>query len=195
MAPLIPVMKLAEVAMKQIAKPVSKLLLQSALSNPGVTKLCVKIGQTLHYVNVRVTRTAEGQTTSRRIFDLPEEKARDAGALFLGEVIVFTLTGAIVGWQIWVSQKASYESAAKEEHYEQLRAAEKHAELVSRDLRLSELERNVHMLWDVLEKSHNPQVKSSGGVFPKSDNESPASTSTGPLDGLMATSMSTPYSD
>jgi hypothetical protein len=185
-------MKLAEVAMKQIAKPVSKLLLNGALSNPQVTKSCVWIGQKLHYVNVRVTRTAEGQTTSRRIFELPEEKAREAGALFLGEVIVFTLTGAIVGWQIWMSQKASYESAAKEEHYEQVRAAEKRAEHVLRDVRISEIERKVEMLWSVLEKSQDPQIvartRSEAVVLQQAQ-------PVGPLDVFLASSMSTPFSD
>lgn len=182
-------MKLAEVAMKQIAKPVSKLLLEGALSNPRVTTLCVRIGQTLHYVNVRITRTAEGQTTSRRIFDLPEEKAREAGALFLGEVIVFTLTGAIVGWQIWLSQKASFESAQKEARHEQLKAAEKHAELVARDLRLSELERNVQRLWSVLEKADNPKIDRPANTL----SERVVNKSDSALDGFLTTSMKTPF--
>jgi hypothetical protein len=209
MAPILPVMKLAEVALKQIAKPVSKQLLEGALSYPQVTKLCVSIGQMLHYVNVRVTRSAEGQSSSRRIFELPEDKAKDAGALFLGEVIVFSMTGVIVGWQIWVSQKSSQEQALREEQYEQLRAAEKHAEIMARDARLSLLEDNIHSMWKVLEKIQSAQVyvrapveESSTYVPPPAssliqmDPDAPAQPKPipkDPLSDLLSTSMSTPY--
>ena len=158
MAPILPVMKFAEVALKQIAKPVSKQLLDGALAYPQVTKFCVTIGQTLHYINVRVTRSAEGQSSSRRIFELPEEKAKDAGALFLGEVIVFSLTGVIIAWQYYVTSKASQDAAEAEERNEQLRAAEKHAELLQRDMRLSQLEASVSNLWRVIDNMHQSPV-------------------------------------
>jgi hypothetical protein len=198
MAPILPVMKLAEVALKQIAKPVSKQLLVGALAYPQVTKLCINIGQMLHYVNVRVTRSAEGQSSSRRIVELPEDKAKDAGALFLGEVIVFSLTGVIVGWQIWMSQKASQDAVIREEHAQQLRAAEKQADLLSRDIRLSELEWNVSQMWKVLEKMHAPSLhptkheastaamKAVSGSTPKRDEK---------LEYLLTTSMSTAFLD
>ena len=192
MAPILPVMKLAEVALKQIAKPVSRQLLEGALAYPQVTRFCIRIGQMLHYVNVRVTRSAEGQSSSRRIFELPEDKAKDAGALFLGEVIVFSLTGVIVGWQIWESQKASHDAAIREEQQEQLRIAEKHAELMGRDARLAELERNVGMIWSTLE-----MMNSAVPYMPKG---SSTSTSAPPepikpdaLRVLLSSSMSTPY--
>ena len=158
MAPILPVIKLAEVALKQIAKPVSKQLLEGALSYPQVTRFCVRIGQMLHYINVRVTRSAEGQSSSRRIFELPEDKAKDAGALFLGEVIVFSLTGVIVGWQLWVGQKASQEAAIRLRQYEQLQAAEKHADQVARNHRLDQLENSISQIWKVLDKAHNPEI-------------------------------------
>jgi hypothetical protein len=199
MAPILPVMKLAEVALKQIAKPVSKQLLEGALSYPKVTKLCVNIGQMLHYVNVRVTRSAEGQSSSRRIVELPEDKAKDAGALFLGEVIVFSLTGVIVGWQLWMSQKASQDALLREEHSEQVRAAEKHAELVARDSRLSELEWNVSQIWKTLStldaaaaspsRSSLPNTAASRAVSGQSSREDER------LIYLMSTSMTTPYLD
>lgn len=158
MAPILPIMKFAEVALKQIAKPVSKQLLNGALAYPEVTKFCVRIGQMLHHINVRVTRSAEGQASSRKIFELPEDKAKDAGALFLGEVMVFSLTGAIVGWQWYVSSKASQEASEAEERYIHLQAAEKHAELLARDLRLEHLECNVERMWKVLQKFDSPVV-------------------------------------
>lgn len=209
MAPILPVMKLAEVALKQIAKPVSKQLLEGALSYPQVTKFCVSIGQMLHYVNVRVTRSAEGQSSSRRIFELPEDKAKDAGALFLGEVIVFSLTGVIVGWQIWVSQKSSQEQALREEQYEQLRAAEKHAEFMARDARLILLEDNIRNMWKVLDKIQSAQVYVPAQVEESSTYVPPPASSliqAGPaapakprpsnhdsLADFLSTSMSTPY--
>jgi hypothetical protein len=201
MAPILPVMKLAEVAMKQIAKPVSKQLLEGALAYPQVTKACVQIGQLLHYVNVRVTRSAEGQSSSRKIFELPEEKARDAGALFLGEVIVFSLTGVIVGWQLWMSQKAAQEAILREEHNEQVRAAEKQAELVSRDARLSELEWNLNQMWRVLEKidSHYTYARPDSQSLPDTQAAravSPAkSRDDQQLEFLMSTSMTAPFLD
>lgn len=200
MAPILPVMKLAEVALKQIAKPVSKQLLEGALAYPQMTKLCINIGQMLHYVNVRVTRSAEGQSSSRKIFELPEDKAKDAGALFLGEVIVFSLTGVIVGWQIWMNQKASQLAALQEEHNEQVRAAEKHAELVARDARLSELEWNIAQMWKVLSrmdelhmvdpKSTNARVPMTAAARVLMREKSPEKEN---LSFLMSTSMTTPY--
>lgn len=200
MAPILPVMKLAEVALKQIAKPVSKQLLEGALAYPQMTKLCINIGQMLHYINVRVTRSAEGQSSSRRIFELPEDKAKDAGALFLGEVIVFSLTGVIVGWQIWMSQKASHEAALREEHNEQVRAAEKHAELVSRDIRLSELEWNVSQMWKLLSRidehhlyesrDKHTQVPSTAAARVLTQTKTPEDEK---LAYLISTSMTTPF--
>jgi hypothetical protein len=98
----------------------------------------------LHYFNVRVTRQAEGQSSSRRIFELPEDKAKDAGAVFLGEVIVFSLTGTVVAWQIYASQKAAKLAEQQGEMTEQLRQAEKRAETQQREMRLDELERNLN---------------------------------------------------
>jgi hypothetical protein len=189
MAPILPVMKLAEVALKQIAKPVSKQLLEGALSYPKVTRFCVSIGQMLHYINVRVTRSAEGQSSSRRIFELPEDKAKDAGALFLGEVMVFSLTGVIVGWQIWVSQKASQDEILRKEQYEQLRLAEKHAEQVSRNLRLDQLEHNIETIWKVLDKIQNPDpYKKEDSKLLSSQDGIPRPPDT--LSAMIATSMS-----
>jgi hypothetical protein len=206
-------MKFAEVALKQIAKPVSKQLLDGALAYPQVTKFCVTIGQTLHYVNVRVTRSAEGQSNSRRIFELPEEKAKDAGALFLGEVIVFSLTGLIIAWQYYVTSKASTEAAEAEERNSQLRAAEKHAELLQRDMRLAQLEQSVVNLWKVLDniQTQQPHVYKSVAIEsskstpplpvskPGSDPLTPkvtgaiASQSIDVIEQLMKTSMSTEF--
>ena len=196
MAPILPVMKLAEVALKQIAKPVSKQLLEGALSYPQMNKLCINIGQMLHYVNVRVTRSAEGQSSSRRIVELPEDKAKDAGALFLGEVIVFSLTGVIVGWQIWMSQKASQEAAWREEHSEQVRAAEKHAELLARDTRLAELEWNVSQIWKVLSNMDNPTTFHRTAMPDTAASRAvlrPKSKEDDKLQFLLSTSMTTPY--
>ena len=188
-------MKLAEVALKQIAKPVSRQLLEGALAYPQVTRVCVNIGQMLHYINVRVTRSAEGQSSSRRIFELPEDKAKDAGALFLGEVIVFSLTGVIVGWQLWMSQKASQDAAIREEQYQQLRAAEKHAELLARDMRISELEWNVTQMWKVLDQVHSAVVPAHSAQAPAAAVQPPtkALAETSQLGFLMSTSMSTPF--
>jgi hypothetical protein len=198
MAPILPVMKLAEVAMKQIAKPVSRQLLEGALSYPQVTKVCVNIGQMLHYINVRVTRSAEGQSSSRRIIELPEDKAKDAGALFLGEVIVFSLTGVIVGWQLWMSQKSSQEAALREEQSSQLRAAEKQAELLARDTRLSELEWNITQMWKVLERMHAPthELNSSSNSVMTAAARAVTGTKAEPdekLNFLLKTSMTTPF--
>ena len=187
MAPILPVMKFAEVALKQIAKPVSKQLLDGALAYPEVTKFCIRIGQLLHYINVRVTRSAEGQATSRKIFELPEEKAKDAGALFLGEVLVFSLTGALVGWQWYVSTKSAQEATEADERYAQLKAAEKHAEFLARDIRLGELETNVREMWKVLERIDS--------AVPHASKTEKRTMAEDAVDGLIRTSMLSEYSN
>lgn len=193
MAPILPVMKFAEVALKQIAKPVSKQLLDGALAYPQVTKFCVTIGQTLHYINVRVTRSAEGQSSSRRIFELPEEKAKDAGALFLGEVIVFSLTGVIIAWQYYVTAKASQDAAEAEERNEQLRAAEKHAELLQRDMRLSQLEASVSNLWRVIDNMHQSPVLYKGQSHSSPTTSVSASKEDNLTEKFLKTSMATNF--
>jgi hypothetical protein len=196
MAPILPVMKFAEVALKQIAKPVSKQLLDGALAYPQVTKFCVTIGQTLHYINVRVTRSAEGQSNSRKVFELPEDKAKDAGALFLGEMIVFGLTGLIIAWQYYVISKAGADDLLAQERQILLHEAEKHAELQQRDMRLAHLEESVGEIWKLLDSIKHPQYVhdrrsgSSAGV-PSTAQSDPAVEDA--VDRLMKISMSTQF--
>ena len=79
-----------------------------------------------------------------------------------------------------------------EERAIQLRAAEKHAELLQRDLRLQELEHSVSEIWRVLESTQNAIVVNSSS--PKSFT-TPLPPPPDVVDQLMKSSMCSPQID
>ena len=105
MAPVVPVAKLAALAARQLAKPVSQILLRYTLNHPEARARTISVGQILNRVNVTITRLAEGNRGSKQVLDLSEEKALDAGAVFLGEVFIFGVGAAVITQELIRSQK------------------------------------------------------------------------------------------
>jgi Optic atrophy 3 protein (OPA3) len=122
MAPLVPFAKLAALAARQLAKPVSQILLRYTLTHPEARERTMAVGQILNRVNVRISRLAEGQRSSKQILELSDEKALDAGATFLGEVFIFSVGAALITQELVRANKKSWaielekqeEAAAKE---------------------------------------------------------------------------------
>jgi len=116
MAPLVPFAKLAALAARQLAKPVSQILLRYTLTHPEARERTAAAGQILNRVNVRITRLAEGQRTSKQILELSDEKALDSGATFLAEMFVFSVGAVVITQEIVrANRKSRAVEAQKEE--------------------------------------------------------------------------------
>ena len=109
MAPILPIGKFFALAAKQLAKPVSQILLKYTLTHEVTRDRCLAVGQFLHRVNLRISRLAEGQNVNKVIIPLSEEKALDSGATFLGEVFVFSIGAAVLASEYVRSQKKTKE--------------------------------------------------------------------------------------
>ena len=115
MAPLVPFAKLAALAARQLAKPVSQILLRYTLTHPEAREKTMAVGQILNRVNVRISRLAEGQRVSKQILELSDEKALDSGATFLGEIFVFSVGAFVITQEIIRSNKKSWASELRKQ--------------------------------------------------------------------------------
>ena len=143
MAPVVPVAKFAALAARQLAKPVSQILLRYTLNHPEARARCITVGQLLNRVNVSITRLAEGTKGSRQILDLSEEKALDAGATFLGEVFIFSIGAALLTQEFMRSQQRARDLETMKE--EELQAKES-----AMQARYAEASRRIEMLEDTV---------------------------------------------
>ena len=115
MAPVVPFAKVAALAARQLAKPVSHILLKYTLTHPVAKERTMAVGQVLNRLNVRITRLAEGKTVSKQVLELSDEKALDAGAVFLGEVFVFGVGAVVVTSELLRAQRKSAELDRRKE--------------------------------------------------------------------------------
>ncbi len=109
MAPVVPFAKVAALAARQLAKPVSQILLKYTLTHPVAKERTIAVGQVLNRLNVRITRLAEGKSLSKQVLELSEEKALDAGAVILGEIFVFGVGAVVVTSEIIRAQRKNAE--------------------------------------------------------------------------------------
>ena len=108
MAPLVPFAKLAALAARQLAKPVSQILIRYTLNHPEAKQRVLDVGQILNRVNVRIGRLAEGKQSSKQILELSDEKALDTGATFLGEIFVFSVGAFVITQELIRSNRKSW---------------------------------------------------------------------------------------
>ena len=109
MAPVVPFAKVAALAARQLAKPVSQILLKYTLTHPLAKERTIAVGQVLNRLNVRITRLAEGKSLKKQVLELSEDKALDAGAVFLGELFVFGVGTTVVTSELLRAQRKSAE--------------------------------------------------------------------------------------
>ena len=91
MAPLVPFAKLAALAARQLAKPVSQILLKYTLTHQNAQARVIAVGQSLNRLNVRISRLVDNNPSNKRILALSDEKALDAGGTFFGEIFASPL--------------------------------------------------------------------------------------------------------
>jgi hypothetical protein len=115
MAPVVPFAKVAALAARQLAKPVSQILLKYSLNHPVAKERTIAVGQVLNRLNVRITRLAEGKAAGKQVLELSEDKALDAGAVFLGEVFVFGVGAFVVTSELLRAQRKNAEIDRRKE--------------------------------------------------------------------------------
>lgn len=119
MAPL-PMLKLAGLLVKTLAKPVANRLKVEAGKHPKLSAYIVYIGQFAHQISSRANVLAAGYRFLG-VKPLLKEEALSKGVNFLSESLVFTVAGAVIVVEYARSEAKSAEKSAianaKEEAY------------------------------------------------------------------------------
>eukprot|EP00911_Craspedida_sp_UC1_P001338 UC1_evm7s1007 len=111
----LPFAKLAALGIKQVTKPVAKILKREA-QDPGVfrDRVVIPIGQTWHFLQVRASRLAN-RNSRKDVRPLSEAGAVELGAELVGEVFIFGVAAAIVTREYFESAEKSRKKEAAEE--------------------------------------------------------------------------------
>eukprot|EP01035_Chromulina_nebulosa_P022791 gene22791-29510_t len=86
----LPLLKLAGLLVKQIAKPLSNRLKQQANKNERTNESLISFGQLLHRLSSRLTVFVSGYRFLG-VKPLPNEEALSKAVVFISESVVFTL--------------------------------------------------------------------------------------------------------
>ncbi|EGD80983.1 hypothetical protein PTSG_01565 [Salpingoeca rosetta] len=107
----LPIMKIMSLTIKTVAKPISKLLKQQAMTHETLRqRVVVPVGQATHWISVRLQRLT--MNSSRRdVKPLSEDLAVTYGAEFIGEFFIFSVATVMLVGEYNASAK---KSAAKE---------------------------------------------------------------------------------
>ncbi|XP_020224029.1 optic atrophy 3 protein homolog [Cajanus cajan] len=132
---VLPVVKLATLALKTACKPIANRLKKEAGYHPKFRNFIIAIAQANHRLTTRVQRRIYGRDTGVAIRPLNEERAVQAAADLLGELFVFSVAGAAIIFEV---QRSSRSEARKEELRKQ--------ELQSISMRNEELAREIQLL-------------------------------------------------
>ncbi|XP_027347067.1 optic atrophy 3 protein homolog [Abrus precatorius] len=109
---VLPVVKLATLALRTACKPIANRLKKEASYHPRFRNFIISIAQANHRLTTRVQRRIYGHATDVAIRPLNEEKAVQAAADMLGELFVFSVAGAAIIFEV---QRSSRSEARKEE--------------------------------------------------------------------------------
>ena len=139
MAHALPITKLAGLLVKTLSKPLSKRIKHEFSRYQITQRFLIGIGQTTHTITSRMTIWSAGYQV-RSITPLEPEKALKDGAEFLGESIVFLVSGTVVVWEYnRTNEKARLKEEKVREDERQQREALR-AKLKTLDKRLQALE-------------------------------------------------------
>ena len=119
-----PLIKLGYLLIRTVAKPVANLLKQQTKNHTGFRTICVRLAQTYHRSEIKMSRRLGGASkavTEAAVRPLDEQKAIEVGANFLGETLVFIVAGTVLILDQTVSaQKEQLRRAAIEDKFEKL---------------------------------------------------------------------------
>jgi len=92
--------KLATLAIRTIAKPISAKLKQQAREHPTFRHICVRLAQSMYRTEMRWGTTLLGQTP-KAVKPLSEARAIDNGANFIAESFLFTVAASLIIAETW----------------------------------------------------------------------------------------------
>lgn len=139
MAHALPITKLAGLLVKTLSKPLSKRIKHEFSRYQITQRILIGIGQTTHTITSRMTIWSAGYQV-RSITPLEPEKAMQDGAEFLGESIVFLISGTVVVWEYNRSNEKARLKEQKEREDERQQREALRAKLRTLDKRLHALE-------------------------------------------------------
>ncbi|CAG2116392.1 unnamed protein product [Medioppia subpectinata] len=116
-----PIVKLATLAFRQVAKPIANSFKTRAKSSPFFRNyICMPPAQLYHWLEVNVKMKLLGLGKPSQVQKLNEQSAIELGAELLGETIIFTVAaGTLVAEYVRQSRKATAEAAVVEERWTQ----------------------------------------------------------------------------
>ena len=94
-----PLIKLGYLLIRTVAKPVANALKKQTKDHPGFRAACVRLAQTYHRTEIKMSRRLGGATraaSEAAVRPLDEQKAIEVGANFLGETLVFLVAGTVL---------------------------------------------------------------------------------------------------
>lgn len=94
-----PLIKLGYLLIRTVAKPVANILKQQTKNHPVFRSLCVRLAQTYHRTEIKMSRRLGGASKAVAeavVRPLDEQKAIEVGANFLGETLVFLVAGTVL---------------------------------------------------------------------------------------------------
>ncbi|KAL3690014.1 hypothetical protein R1sor_016323 [Riccia sorocarpa] len=136
---ILPVAKLGTFVLKTLSKPLASRLKSQAAHHPRFRQSIIDFAQANHKFQVNLQRRIYGHATNVEIRPLDEEKAIQAASDFVGELVVFSIGGGLLIFEV---QRSARSEARKEE-------ARKHeietlrAEVTDLTKRLEELEKTM----------------------------------------------------
>jgi hypothetical protein len=139
MAHALPITKLAGLFIKTLSKPLSKRIKHEFGRYQITQRILIGIGQTNHAVTSRLTIWSAGYRV-RSITPLEPEQAMKEGAEFVGESIVFLVSGSVVVWEYNRSNEKARQKELKVREEERQKREALKAKLSALDKRLHALE-------------------------------------------------------
>lgn len=119
-----PLIKLAYLLIRTVAKPVANILKHQTKNHPGFRLTCVRLAQTYHRTEIKMSRRLGGASkvaTEALVKPLDEQKAIELGSNFLGESLVFLVAGTVLVLDQTVSaRKEQARRQAIEEKFNQI---------------------------------------------------------------------------
>ncbi|GJJ11757.1 hypothetical protein Clacol_005995 [Clathrus columnatus] len=95
-------LKLATLAIRTIAKPISNRLKQEAREHPFFRRICVQLAQSMYRTEMRLGTFVLGQPP-RAVKPLSETKAIESGATFIAESFLFFVAASLIIAEQWRS--------------------------------------------------------------------------------------------
>merc|ERR1712167_32125 len=113
---VLPVLKLALLAVKQVAKPVANRIKGAALESEGLRRVMERAGRRIHLNAFQVQRIADGKATleAHYVPKIKDTEALERGSDFLAEMVVYSITAGVLGVEQWYSKRKERDRLAIE---------------------------------------------------------------------------------